>query len=102
MNSMLEGVIPIGSLIVAALSLILSSLRGHREEVKQDQRVTDRLDRIKEITSDTRDTIKEMSIKLDDHATRITRSEEKLDTMNSRLAKVENELSYLQKGKAYE
>ena len=68
--------------VVAILSLLLSCLifaasqrKDSRAAAAHDQLINDKLDRNNEMSRETRDAVREMARKLDDHAERITRVE---------------------------
>lgn len=77
--------------IVAVLSLLLSCIvvvAGQRKDTRavaaHDQLINDKLDRNNEIGRETRDAVREMTKKLDDHGERITRVEQRVAALEDR------------------
>ena len=92
--------ITVGSLVVAALSLLItfanfstSRSREARDKSALDQKISDKLDRIDETSSETKDTVKVLTRELrelrDDYGTRITKLETELLSHGSRLDRIE-------------
>lgn len=81
------------SLIVAALVAVSSAVaagrRGASTDSAREQRMSDQLDHISQMCSETRQDVKEMNRKLDDHGSRITRLEEQCTTLFSRVERLE-------------
>lgn len=82
--------------IVAILSLLLSCLifaasqrKDSRAAAAHDQLINDKLDRNNEMARETRDTVREMSRKLDDHAQTLVRHTEQIATLLKRVERIE-------------
>lgn len=77
--------------IVAMLSLLLSCLifaasqrKDSRAAAAHDQLINDKLDRNNEMSRETRDAVRDMTRKLDDHGERITRVEQRVSALEDR------------------
>lgn len=77
--------------VVAMLSLLLSCLifaasqrKDSRASAAHDQLINDKLDRNNELGRETRDAVRDMSKKLDDHGERITRVEQRVSALEDR------------------
>lgn len=77
--------------IVAVLSLLLSCLifaasqrKDSRAAAAHDQLINDKLDRNNEMSRETRDAVRDMARKLDDHGERITRVEQRVSALEDR------------------
>ena len=77
--------------IVAILSLLLSCLifaasqrKDSRAAAAHDQLINDKLDRNNEMSRETRDAVRDMTRKLDDHGERITRVEQRVSALEDR------------------
>lgn len=82
-------VIALVAAVVAALGLLLSFTRGRREDVLSAQAVRDKLDYISDTARDTREDVRALDRKLDDHAARIGKIEAKLDEHERRLGRLD-------------
>lgn len=79
------------SAIVAALAFVFTLLRDRRGEVMTSQAVRDKLDYISDTARDTREDVRALDRKLDDHAARITKIEAKLDDHDRRIGRLEDQ-----------
>lgn len=77
--------------VVAMLSLLLSCLifaasqrKDSRAAAAHDQLINDKLDRNNEMSRETRDAVRDMTRKLDDHGERITRVEQRVSALEDR------------------
>ena len=77
--------------VVAMLSLLLSCLifaasqrKDARAAAAHDQLINDKLDRNNEMSRETRDVVRDMARKLDDHGERITRVEQRVAALEDR------------------
>ena len=77
--------------VVAILSLLLSCLifaasqrKDSRAAAAHDQLINDKLDRNNEMSRETRDAVRDMARKLDDHGDRITRVEQRVAALEDR------------------
>ena len=77
--------------VVAILSLLLSCLifaasqrKDSRADAAHDQLINDKLDRNNEMSRETRDAVRDMARKLDDHGERITRVEQRVAALEDR------------------
>ena len=85
-----DQIVALGGLIVAAISLTAGLWRSSRGEAARDQLVNDKLDRMGEVGRETRDAVREMSAKLDDHSQRLARVENDVENIYHRLSRVED------------
>lgn len=76
------------SATVAALALILNFTKDRRGTVADSQAVRDKLDYISDTVRDTREDVRALDRKLDDHATRITKIEALVDDHERRIEKL--------------
>ena len=81
--------VALGGLLVAAISLVAGFWRSTRGDAAGDQLVNDKLDRMGEVGRETRDAVREMSAKLDDHSQRLARVENDVENIYHRLSRVE-------------
>ena len=77
--------------VVAMLSLLISCLifaasqrKDSRAAAAHDQLINDKLDRNNEMSRETRDAVRDMARKLDDHGERITRVEQRVAALEDR------------------
>ena len=77
--------------VVAILSRLLSCLifaasqrKDSRAAAAHDQLINDKLDRNNEMSRETRDAVRDMARKLDDHGERITRVEQRVAALEDR------------------
>ena len=77
--------------VVAILSLLLSCLifaasqrKDSRAAAAHDQLINDKLDRNNEMSRETRDAVRDMARKLDDHGERLTRVEQRVAALEDR------------------
>ena len=77
--------------VVAILSLLLSCLifaasqrKDSRAAAAHDQLINDKLDRNNEMSRETRDAVRDMARKLDDHGERITRVDHRVAALEDR------------------
>ena len=77
--------------VVAILSLLLSCLifaasqrKDSRAAAAHDQLINDKLDRNNEMSRETRDAVRDMARKLDDHGERITRVDQRVAALEDR------------------
>lgn len=85
----MDEIVAIGSLLVALTALLSSRLKETKAETARHQLMDDKLDRNNEIARETRDAVRDMSKKLDDHAERLTKAEERIDTLFRRVSRIE-------------
>lgn len=76
------------SATVAALALVLNFAKDKRGTVADSQAVRDKLDYISDTVRDTREDVRALDRKLDDHATRITKIEALVDDHERRIEKL--------------
>lgn len=88
--------IALASSVIGALSLLLAFVvflgnrhKSSNEEVMRNQLVQDKLDRNNEMARETRDTVRDMSRKLDDHAQTLVRHTEQIATLFNRVERIE-------------
>lgn len=83
-------IVALASVCIAGLSLLLNFTRERKGSVSESQAIRDKLDYISDTTRDTREDVRALDRKLDDHATRIGKVETKLDDHARRLDRLEN------------
>lgn len=83
-------IVAIVSALVAGLALVLSFARDKKGEIANTQAIRDKLDYISDTTRDTREDVRALDRKLDDHATRIGKIETKVNDHARRLDRLEN------------
>lgn len=83
-------IVSLVSVCIAGLALLLNFTRERRGAVSESQAIRDKLDYISDTTRDTREDVRALDRKLDDHATRIGKVETKLDDHARRLDRLEN------------
>lgn len=88
----INDIIALGSLVVAAIALLSSRVKDTKADAARHQLVDDKLDRNNELARETRDTVRDMSKKLDDHAVRLTKAEERIDTLFRRVGRIEQNI----------
>lgn len=81
----------LGSLVVAVLALSTGFSRSSQESHERDQVMRDRLDSLREQSTEQLRMLRELDAKLDDHGTRITRMEEQVQTLFDRITRLEKE-----------
>lgn len=82
--------IAIASVAVAIFALLHNMLKDRKADVSFSQAIRDKLDYISDTTRDTREDVRALDRKLDDHAARLTRVEEKVKDHDRRIGKLEN------------
>ena len=83
--------VAVTSAVIAAIALVVGVLRDRRGEVMTSQAVRDKLDYISDTARDTREDVRALDRKLDDHAARITKIEAKLDDHDRRIGRLEDQ-----------
>lgn len=81
--------IAVASAMVAALALVLNFSKDRRSTISDTQVIRDKLEVINDTTRDTRDDVRQLDRKLDDHAARITKIETELKDHDRRITKLE-------------
>lgn len=82
-------IIALVSASVAVLALILNYTRAHNGDISNAQAIRDKLDYISDTTRDTREDVRALDRKLDDHAARISKIEARVDDHDRRIEKLE-------------
>lgn len=82
-------VVAIVSAIVAALALAFNLLKDKREQYLSSQGIRDKLDYISDNTRDTREDVRALDRKLDNHAERLTKIEMKVKEHDKRIDNME-------------
>lgn len=82
-------VVALGSLAVAAIVAIAGFVRNGHSDAADAQRMVDKLDMIASDVTETRDSVREISRKIDDHSERITRAEQRIESIFKRLERLE-------------
>ena len=81
--------IALASCIVAVVSLVVGFARSSKAAHMSDQRTQDKLDSIGSIVGDTRDTVRELDRKIDDHGQRLAKAESDISGIQHRLDRIE-------------
>lgn len=84
--------IALGSLLVAVISLLSSRAKDTRATAARHQLVDDKLDRNNELARETRDAVRDIERKLDDHAQRLVKVESDIDTLYRRVSRIEKNI----------
>lgn len=77
------------SAIVAALALLLNFSRERKSNVMDSQTVRDKLDYISDTARDTREDVRALDRKLDDHTSRIAKVEAHVEAQDKRIQRLE-------------
>ncbi len=85
----MSDLVALASLAIAAATLALKFIGDTRGNSARDQLMVDKLDRNNEMARETRDTVREMSRKLDDHGQTLVKHTEQIQTLFNRLERVE-------------
>ncbi|MBR2681762.1 MAG: hypothetical protein IKG69_09835 [Atopobiaceae bacterium] len=83
-------IVAIVSALVAGLALVLNYAKDRRGSIESSQAIRDKLDYISDTARDTREDVRALDRKLDDHASRIGKIETKVDEHSRRLERLEN------------
>ena len=83
-------IVALASVCIAGLALLLNFSRDRKGDVSESQAIRDKLDYISDTTRDTREDVRALDRKLDDHATELGKIETKLDDHARRLDRLEN------------
>lgn len=84
--------IALGSLLVAVVSLLSSRAKDTKADAARHQLVDDKLDRNNELARETRDAVRDIERKLDDHAQRLVKVESDIDTLYRRVGRIEKNI----------
>lgn len=84
-------IVAVVSAVVAILALGFNVLKDRRGDVLASQAIRDKLDYISDTTRDTREDVRALDRKLDDHATRIGKIETRLDEHDRRIGRIETQ-----------
>lgn len=82
-------ILPYLSAIVAALALMYTLLKDRKGDVSSSQAIRDKLDYISDNTRDTREDVRALDRKLDNHAERLTKIEMKVKEHDKRIDNME-------------
>lgn len=81
--------IALASVAVALLALMVGVNRDRRGGAMDSQTVRDKLDYISDTARDTREDVRALDRKMDDHANRITRAEARIEEQDRRISRLE-------------
>lgn len=84
-----QALIPALAGLVALASLLYTMLRDKGGSVSASQAIRDKLDYISDTTRDTREDVRALDRKLDDHASRIARVEAEVEAHEKRIEHIE-------------
>ena len=87
-----NGLVAIGSLVVAFAALMGTRAKDTKAEAARHQLVDDKLDRNNELARETRDAVRDIERKLDDHAQRLVKVEADIDTLYRRVGRIEKSI----------
>ena len=82
--------VAVASAVIAAIALVVGVLRDRRGEVMTSQAVRDKLDYISDTARDTREDVRALDRKLDDHSARITKMEAHIEEHDRRISRIED------------
>lgn len=85
-----ESLLPYITAIVAVLGLVYARVSSHRDEASGTQAIRDKLDYISDTARDTREDVRALDRKLDDHANRLARVEEHVKDHERRIENLES------------
>lgn len=77
------------SVIISFATICVNSYSRAKADTKNEQKMFDKLDNLAATSAETRDAVKLMDAKLDDHSMRITRIEGKVENLTFRIKRVE-------------
>ena len=83
-------IVAICSVIVASLAFLFNYSKAHKGEILDSQAIRDKLDYISDTTRDTREDVRALDRKLDDHASRISKIEARVDSYEKRIERLED------------
>ena len=89
---MIGDLISLGSLIVAAVAMIVGYLQRNKQDAARDQHIEDKLDLLCDSMSDVKISMDKLDGKLDDHSVRISRIESEQKNIYKRLDRLEGRL----------
>ena len=78
------------SLALALVVFLVSQRKDGRAAAARDQLLYDKLDSNNEMARETRDTVREMSRKLDDHGQLLARHTEQIQALSDRVDRIEH------------
>lgn len=81
--------VALGSLAVAAISMVVGFFRDNKREAARDQKLEDKLDSQSEVMRDVKTTVDKLDGKMDNHAERIARIESEQGNIYRRLDRIE-------------
>ena len=81
--------VALGSLIIAAISLIVGFVARNKQAASRDQRIEDKLDSQGEMMRDVKTVVDKLDGKTDDHSVRIARIEGEVDNIYRRVDRLE-------------
>jgi len=85
----MQGIVPVLSVLVAALALAYSLLRDRKSDISSSQAIRDKLDYISDNTRDTREDVRALDRKLDNHAERLAKVEAEVDSHEKIIQRIE-------------
>lgn len=84
-----QALIPALAALAALASLLYTMLKDRGGNISASQAIRDKLDYISDTARDTREDVRALDRKLDDHASRIARVEERVDAHERRIENIE-------------
>ena len=81
--------ISLGSLIVAAIAMVVGYLQRNKQDAARDQQIEDKLDLLCDSMGDVKTSMDKLDGKLDDHSVRISRIESEQKNIYRRLDRLE-------------
>jgi predicted nuclease with TOPRIM domain len=81
--------IALGSLLVAAIALVVSFIQRGKAAVSRDQQIVDKLDNQTEMVRDVKSTVDKLDGKMDNHSERIAKIESEQNNIYRRLDRLE-------------
>lgn len=75
---------------ISFATICMSIFGKSKNNVQNEQRLLDRLDRLNETTHETRDDVKDLATKIDDYGNRLTKVETDIQSIYRRIGRVES------------
>lgn len=78
------------AVLISFATICVSLLGNSKLDTKNEQKMFDKLDNLSSLSQETRDTVRDISTKLEDHSERISRIEGDIKTLYNRVERIEN------------
>lgn len=84
------------AVIISFVTICVSLYSRSKTDTRNEQKMFDKLDRLSEMSRETNETVKQMSVKIDDHSERLARLESNEQTVFRRLKRIEETQDHCQ------